>query len=57
MALASKNDPEIQMKYLFSMCNSDRNGFLNEAEVINIFKMFILLREEEKSVESEQHCK
>src|SRR5689334_10833520 len=54
MALAAKNDPEIQMKYLFTLYDSNRNGFLNKAEVVDIFKIFMLLYEREKNVGSAQ---
>jgi hypothetical protein len=45
MPLVNKSNSEIQMKCLFVVCDSDRNGYLSKAEVVDILVIFMIVRE------------
>ncbi|CAF3813832.1 unnamed protein product [Rotaria magnacalcarata] len=52
--LLSKQEPEVSMKCLFQLCDSNRDGFLTKDEIANLLSIFFLKFSDDKNAAERQ---
>ncbi|CAF1130410.1 unnamed protein product [Rotaria magnacalcarata] len=54
VGLLSKQEPEVSMKCLFQLCDSNRDGFLTKDEIANLLSIFFLKFSDDKNAAERQ---